>query len=227
MKKNNFNCNCNGVSVEFLAGYDSGISQMYFDENFIIDKRNNRYTETLIFTGCEFKKEDFKITVIEDDNNRKNALLYGCLSAEYFEDYATIDVINEAFEDYVTIYDLLRAYDEAGVKYDVNFHTITTHGYSQGDCIDVYVLNDLNGWEITETELKKHISQLCWDAPVSARLTVNEDEFFEDDILGDDYYVWDYFITLENITKTLHNKGYSANDIKEVIAVIPSDIDYF
>lgn len=225
MKKNNFNCNCNGDSVEFEAYYDLFMSREYFNDNFVIDYQTSRYVETMFFIAGEWKKEDFIITLLEHDNNRMNALKYGCMNEDYYAEYSTIDVINEAFADYKTYYDLLRAYDEAGIEYEINFKIITTRGYSQGDSIDVYILNDLNGWTITEDKLREYIYQLCWDAPVYVRLEINGDEVEIMDAFDDNYFYWDDGAS-DKIGDYLKRMDYSDAVINEVLSVVPDSIDY-
>jgi len=208
---NNYNMSSTGYSVEVTAFYDSDLSQMYFNENFI-SEGNER---SLMFTGYEHKEDDFIITVTETDNNR--AILIDPIddNADLFFD----DLVSNFNYDngLKTIHDKLTEYERAGLDYECNFSTIISRGYSQGDDRAVYVLSDHEAYVTHD-----YINNLLWDAPITARVTINgEDELFEDDILGDDFYKWDKEEVKIRVTAALSAREFSAACIAEVLALIP------
>lgn len=209
---NNYNTSTTGYSVDVNIFYDGFLSQLFFDENFIIDKQER----SLFYTGCEHSADDFIITVNDTPHNRA-----------IFDDDADAD-INDLIADHnyhngnKTIHDKLSDYTNMRVEYTTNFTVMISDGYSQGDRRAVYILNDG-----CEHVTRDHIDHYLWDAPITARVEINGDDvLFEDDILGDDFYTWDADAARDRITARLTELEYSAECIAEVLALIPTILDY-
>ncbi len=80
-----------------------------------------------------------------------------------------------------------------------------TRGYSQGDWAKVFI--NIPSYEkvigkpfddVVKTNLKKHIDNLFWDSPVSARLDTGDDDIHLDQYLSN-IYKWDKNEILANI----------------------------
>lgn len=213
---NNYNMSSSGYNVQFTASYDTDLSSMYFNENFVIDKQE----WSLCYTGCDYSADNFIITVKETDANRALLMDPHDDTPELFFD----DLISDFNYDngLKSIHDKLSEYTRAGLDYDCNFVVMISSGYSQGDRRAVYILKDQ-----AEYVTRDYIDNLLWDAPIYARVEINGGEVLrEDEILGDDFYQWDADAVLNRIETALIKQNYSADCIAEVTSLIPKTLDY-
>ena len=190
MKKNNYNYNKNGISVEFVGFYDTNLSYMEFNDNFINFKEYYFYTD---FGNIEQEIEILIERIKTSINNNTNWNI---------EDYEIIDKI--------------LAREKCTV--------ITTKGYCQGDSAEVIIptklLEKCWGGKFNIENMQEEIDHLFWDAPVYARLEIEEEEIYLDEYLQDRYF-WDKDYVIEQLTKK-----YSQEVMQEIENILPEYLDY-
>ena len=122
----------------------------------------------------------------------------------------------------VSIEDFYRA--EYAEKYWHNLESdFISRGYSQGDAVAVTLHGDVLKKEPWITELA--INRTLWDAPFYCRLTANDDEYYLNELIKDEY---NYDAAeIEAILKTLAQENdWSEHALKFLINNIPSQPKY-
>ena len=205
------------MSLNVRCYYDTGLSQMYFDDNFeILRYSGNRYSSILNYIDYgnmeKFDVDFYRLSkndIVEylgDNNctmkNTKDELIdYLCDSKDY---EILIDLPDDLVEK-------------------LGFCVMSSSGYSQGDysyiLINTIEFEKITGNKFDSKEYQKHFDHLLWDAPVSINFDIQFDIFHDDgfktnygydtiDFYADEYLSDSYDIeslNVEKLVKTILN----------------------
>lgn len=99
------------------------------------------------------------------------------------------DVISEIFSRYSLkdMKDFVSDLEYFGIEYTRKFDRYVSTGYSQGDCIEVFIPQDLITEVKSVSNLHKAIDQYCWDSEIYGTFTISFDyeivrETFDDKV---------------------------------------------
>lgn len=204
---NNYNCSSSGLNIEVSVFKDTWLSKINFDDNiarFDFDKDLFLYTDFGNLTyhmRDKYKNDKLDISscwevrdFIKIDNSKplrfylKFILEYlgYTLPYDYFKgftvDYA-IDFIIDNYTDFEELQEHLDDFEKIDYKLLVDIIEVT--GYSQGDYARVVIFSDLikeiwGSEEIDLDALSTDITHYFYDAPMTARVTVNGEEFISE-----------------------------------------------
>jgi hypothetical protein len=213
---NNFDASTSGVNLELNVSYDSDLSQMWFDESLTniyrggISLLNENYHGIDVWTYTNYRNLscDFNLDDLENYNIKSvaNKQLLNYLRVTYYE---SSDGLKEDTLHYFNKYpyqlnkgELLELAENILDSEDyINFLienckplyvVVSSRGYSQGDYVEVVI--PFAYWEgkaPTGDQLQSmqtEIDNLFWNAPIRARLTIdNDSEFMFDEFMKDVY----------------------------------------
>lgn len=97
------------------------------------------------------------------------------------------DYLSDVLEDHYKISDMFDDEERPDIgkfKYDV----VSVRGYSQGDYAEV--MFDASRWNGDSSAAQRHFERLFYDSPVYARLEVDGEEYYLDELM-EDVYEWD------------------------------------
>lgn len=218
---NNYNTNKNGRDIEVSVFYDTDLSQMYFDENI------RRENDELIYTASDQLPKTWGKEIYVNWRSISKKELYNAFKSYYstFSKNTKQDLIDEILEDLTDIDDLIDFCRSNNIDYDLNYFTIETCGYSQGDYAEViipYALADIFG--ITKEELEAedtgYIDNLFWDAPIYARAQIDGKGIYLEEALASSYE-WDREAVIDYIVSL-----YDETIRSEISKLIPENPDY-
>ena len=97
------------------------------------------------------------------------------------------DIISEIFSNYSLEYmkDFVSDLEHFGIEYTRKFDRYVSTGYSQGDCIEVFISNDLINEVGSVSNLHKAIDQYCWDSEICGTFTISFDYEIVRETFGD------------------------------------------
>ena len=219
---NNFDTSTQGVNLDLSCFYDVSLSQDTFNECFkrvgnndriwqFVDYGNHTEIDISDHESYSFTKGDLKNAIFD----------YSGLSDEYLK--------TEAFEYFGKYYSVLskdqllelldtKIYTETDrvelfqKHFTPKFEIIKIHGYSQGDYAEVifshdamkdYVFKDQETMLVT---MRKHFTNLFFDAPIFCRLSIDDDEIDFSEYLEDGYDYDKQTILLQADQIVTHNK---------------------
>lgn len=239
MIKNNFDQNSKGDSIELLCGYDTGMSQILFDENFKILQRSGYRSSTKAYYidyGNVQDDSDITYTIKGKVKDLKAFAKTECywltpgdirnmnkaqISDEIMELLARDRSINLLNLDDLNL-DFFAKYPIELVP-SKNIISLSTSGYSQGDYATVfYCPDDLEkawGTVPKESDLQKTFDNLFWNAPIYATFTINDQEYSYMDFMPSEYD-WDK----EGFAKIVSEK--SGIDYETILNFLPQYPDY-
>jgi len=202
---NNFDRSSSGVNLELSIDRDYDLSEMYFDDE--LAQVNDFNVNTFLFTGGIISNEiDFTDLDLYKINKTKKTLFIDFIKENI--SYYTSDLNNlskDHFNKYfnkLTKGELLEIIEnecsENLTEFLVSscnpkFNIFSVCGYSQGDYAEVIILDSMlkeyNVKSFDEFYEKMHdfIEHLFYDAPICARLEIDEKEFYIDEHLNDIY----------------------------------------
>lgn len=228
--KNNFDNSSTGTNIEFAGYFDCYQSQTDFTDS-IETIQHSSYSKTSIQFynphGQIEKDLDIKVKALKTD-------LY-----KFVEKYCRDDIdrtwlksdLNEIVIDFLTdelltykydLDELSSDFDDIEISFVNDIDILTTRGYSQGDyalvLVDRTQLTKL--WGKYTDNVQECIDHLFWDAPVWARLTINEDEYHYNDEGDLKQFEWqrDEFIKL--VSKS---SGVPASVLEDLV---PQELSY-
>lgn len=245
MLKTNYDVNSKGLNIEVSAFLDIDASRMNFEENIEILQHSNYQKYSVGFYTCsgELEKPEINdvLTVKGSTKNIKRYLIKECyLYKENIQNddresvsrelISQLDIDwNDIVRDDFSIYKSLDGYNINISLNTKEYNFIETRGYCQGDYATCIVKNSY--YYIPN---KEEIDNLYWDCPIYFRVTINDVELDESDILEgickNEYDTYNYdkekviakILSLDCIKKL--NKD---NEIKEELEkLIPDRIEY-
>ncbi len=201
---NNFDQSSTGLNIELSIFRDTDQSRHDFEECFnIIQSESYRRHTIAVYTDFgnidpDFDFEDpanYDFTKKELVAAMKKASIWDQETARYkgYDLYKATkqELIEFAKEEYN-----YSDFAEFLENFTPNFVTIKTCGYSQGDyaevifskkVIDYLEKSCLKSFDELLPSLETTVDHLFWDSPIYARLTVNDDEYYLDELLPDLY----------------------------------------
>lgn len=192
---NNFDQSSSGVNLELNISFDADRANRDFEDSFYVLQYNS-YRQNSVLVFNQFGNFDVTGFDIDDSENYdpksytvkelKRILLE---DGYHFKDVMNMrkcDMIqelsgNEVFQDFLK--------ENAKPK----FLVMESRGYSQGDysqiIIPCEVLESYKDQTLEQIEnvLQDVIDHLLWDQPLYARLTIDDEEFYIDEHLKDEY----------------------------------------
>jgi hypothetical protein len=186
---NNFDQSSTGISISGYAFIDNSRAQDDFDQSFISLRRYNS-GETSALYYIDFGNLPGPEAVnwtLNATTEAKAAYLkaegydFPSLSAEGVNiDAEILANIRPDLGAWATgIY--LDEYPDLGISTDKVLEIVTVRGYSQGDVVQVvYCPADIAAWgkKPTDKELRDDFQHLIYDAPISASVIINGEEYF-------------------------------------------------
>jgi hypothetical protein len=177
---NNYDQSSTGINVDAAVFYDSMMARINFDD-FILEVDGTYWYTPVICT-----EEEMMYFVEDTIQEGQEAKLYEALiqyvDAEDLESFNTEDYYNEVLE-YYTVEELRKDYDVL-TNYHTEVDTVEVRGYSQGDYAEVNVYlplyKKLTGVDfmVTRNSELQFVKNLFFDAPLTARVTINDDEYY-------------------------------------------------
>lgn len=246
---NNFDQSSTGVNLELSAFYDNDLSQILFNDNFkILQYSDIRQGSILVYTfenvidvsyfsisdpsqydlRSATKEEMIKHDSIHLEDLNDNAKHY------FGKSYKRLnkDELLECILDYC-LYDEDEQSQYLKDTFTAKYTTIASHGYCQGDYSTIYIPDEVIAEYPNCTKdtigdyLQSHIDHLLWDAPIHARLTVDDEEYYIDEYL-ESMWDWDKDKVLESTGKIFD--GLSKEKINLIYLFLqdnlPENLDY-
>jgi hypothetical protein len=237
---NNFDQSSSGYNIELSAFYDNDASRRLFDDMFTCVSRDSFSLLNCRYRGVNIYAYDLpsSFELFDLDNWIMptkmvlhdlilNNLFNGCKGSMNTETKDQFSKSSYQLTKCQLIEFLKDTYQEDLQAFIVEhltpkFTIVASRGYSQGDYAEViYFKEDFN------TNDSLDFDQELWSSPIYARFTVNDEEFYIDELLKDQYdYDQDEF---EQVITSLINKS-DFNDkeliINQIISMIPSELEY-
>jgi len=199
------------ITFSHSIGYDTGLSQMYYDE-FISNADGchdiQKFEDYLVIYGSDVSKNDKHFTqdellVLTDDELIN---LYDSLGLYHYDLDDKDDLIDELLDlDHEDFY--IKYYAETYYR-DLDY-TFSFNGYSQGDSYLVQTVGNVESWLNDD-----YLTHIFYDAPISGNIEiyvngdcVNEISIYE--FIKDEYAYWDkddFISQLSDYAKDLEYK---------------------
>lgn len=232
MTINNFDQSSSGVNLELSCFFDIDASQRDFQESFERVERDTPkgfYGDVYFFTNYGddvFIENDARNYKIECDSKTMIKRMHDFVGGDLREfmreceinSKDDVNVLLGQFESYVgyesEYLDFLDQY------FDLDFIIYQTRGYSQGDAVTVLIDK-----KTYNERLESHIDHLFWDAPIYARLTINDDEdvYLDENI---DRYDYDKDVMICEFEKS-YNGEYKSVIIEFLESELPESPEYY
>ncbi len=233
---NNFDKSSTGIDIEFSGYYSGDRAQWDFEESLeVVQHESYRVSSVLYYrnygnvesyTGITFDLKGTKEQLI-------NFLLengIGSTKSEYKSQKK--DQLLEEAEDALYSSMCLLNYREENkdiAEYGLEIvpskklEWVESRGYSQGDYAEiVYCPEDLKsawGREANESDLRKEFDHLLWDAPITATLTINGEEYYYDE-MDLEQYEWQRD---EFIAAVAEKSGVDKDSLADIV---PMELSY-
>jgi len=197
---NNYNQSSTGLNIDLNLSYDIFGSQTNFNENIV---RSNNFKDFFVYVdydnlsyklGYDPKKIDID-DLYKFDETRVNKIKFmkhiinelGYIYSD-IKDLSIRDMCNDhlEFNDINDLYCLILSSD---IKYKKLYDVINITGYSQGDQASIIVLSDIfcKAWgcdTIDLDSLTEEIKHYFYDSPIIARITINDEEYYNEELDG-------------------------------------------
>jgi hypothetical protein len=204
--KTNFDQSSSGVNLQLSICWDCDRSQSDFNECFHVLQhsgyRTNSILEYLDFGNID---QSFDFEDLANYDFTKKELIAALKSGGYWDQssakykgYDLYKATKQELCDYLkesSRYDDLAEFLKENFK--PNYKTLISRGYCQGDYSEIIYSKNavdwLTGetgktWDALKNDLQTEADHLLWDAPLYARLTVNDtDEIYLDELVKDPY----------------------------------------
>lgn len=181
MYRNNFDCSSTGLNIEVSACYDSGLSQITFDDMYYV-VRNNRREVSFVIRRMDLEDNiPTKVSEVGKFMSGKRGPMTKELMCEILNEYSDYAYDTESF----THKDLFECLQDIDIKWLPDIITdyreffklkdgltiYTTRGYCQGDVARILCKEETakNYWELLDHEM--------WDCPVYACITIEGCEY--------------------------------------------------
>lgn len=228
--KTNFDTSSTGISIEADISYDFYLSRMNFEK--YIDYENIPEDVGVYnpkYVGV-YDEEFIPAIDIKAYKVKKADLVEACEEfAPYYGDYESMtkdELVDELLN--MSIYDLepkrwtrnKSIHDFLNVETNYKIHYST--GYSQGELTQVFYSDDL------EDSITKFIDHLYWDSLVYARIDINGEENYLEDIHGC-YMEWNEGYEKEKAINELVKLNPELDEELlrgELEEVLPDEVEY-
>ena len=235
--RNNYDQSSTGINIEASCFYDTDSASMNFRENFeILQYGNYRKSTVAYYTdyGNVKSADDISFSIKGDKSEKVRFLLdYVTFEKEEIETWDDDTIYDEIVGQHGEKISLLNMDDfnkymlkdfNLELVPNKNIQKLVTRGYSQGDYAEVYYCPDelAQAWgnDPKENELQKTFGHLFWDAPIYARIEINEEEYIYYDCPAYD----EYDFKRDDFLKYVSEK--SGVSIEALDAIMPNDPSY-
>ena len=189
---NNYNTSTTGINIEAHVFYDWDAARMNWDESFV-EIKEDWLPQEYMFTAYGNLSDNIpdveEMVNLPESKSNLTKLRYCTVKTEGYLEYSEAKCDYTAYGLLEVLLDngaTLEVLDELDLEYTLNFETIVTRGYSQGDYATVLIptksLAELYGCEQDKVMdgLQESINHLFWDSPVYCRVEINGEENFPD-----------------------------------------------
>lgn len=198
MRKNNYNKNSEGPSIELTCSYDCDLSRIYFEENFkIMQSEGYRtFTKAYYIENGNVEDDDSISFKLKGTLEEKTAFLKkeGYTDDDMPPPEDMDDYILDTYGEKITLLnyqDFNNQYDPLQVIPSKNIQWTSIRGYSQGDYAEIaYCPEDLEkawGKPPVASELDDLFTRLFYDAPIFALFEIDGEEYCYDEVMPDSY----------------------------------------
>lgn len=231
MTTNNYDTCIEMEDCELACYYDGDLASMDWRDNFkVIQHDGYRSTAIYLYTGMDemelprYASELIDLSEVTEKEAREfcrqyfNGSFADCVRWKMY----VADTWKDAAIELLDKMDLAHVITD-GIP-DIGeplFNVVSIRGYSQGDYALVLYQHEESGFLSDEETARKVFQNLCFDAPVCCRLTVDGEEHFLDHYLSDSYE-WDKDEVLEGAKK----QGLSEAVLEWLGANLPEHPDY-
>jgi len=196
---NNYNCNSEFEDIELNVSYDYNLGQWEFRENFTYISNGFRQAPVLLFTDCgNFSEDvscvsdcyDFTFCTYKDFRRAclelcqglttRETILYKRRLSDSWEEYFRY-LLEEQTDIHTCCRDVFPNVHNANFVYNI----IGVNGYSQGDFVYILVHDDF-----MFDGIEDYLQHLVFDAPIYARVTIDDVETDLLELAGLDLYDW-------------------------------------
>jgi len=240
MRKNNFNTNANGPSIEVLAFFDGDESRRLFDENikilqqpgymrickaFYSQNGNVPDDSNIGFTITGTAPELRRFLKIEAGHYLENKEIARMKKAELID--TVIDYVHRDSRITLLNYEDLQEQFFKDYKIEITpskrIEKIAIRRYSQGDYAEVFYcpddLAEVWGVQPESAKLKEEFERLWYDSPVYARIDIDGKEYNYFEYVTDSY-AWKRETFLQAVSKD------SGVPVSELESLVPKELDY-
>lgn len=235
MIMNNFNASTTGLNVELGCFRDTDLARFWFEDSFTCVSRdsfsllNTGYHGVNIFAYQSpdfdlFNLDNWKIpTKVKLHDLILNNLFNGCTGTFNTEskdqyDKSSYKLTKSELLEFLS-YTYEPDYHEFIVRnFEPKFKVVSSRGYCQGDYAEVIYMPE----ELGNDEL--NFDNDLWDTPIYCRLTINDEEFYIDSEMKDQYeYNEDEIASI--IIKLIRGSKIKDTElaISEALLLIPSE----
>jgi len=189
---NNFDMNSKGINIIANIFYDECLSQDNFDRNCkLIDKNKDFF----IYTDYGNLSSDFYISLKEESRTdledviEQEQIYCGCSIDEL--DIQELQALIENELSYIDLFFICKKYH---LEIEQNYELLTIRGFSQGDILKIFVnieeFEKVTGAVFNDIKesLKEDLINYCYKTPLTARITINDQEIYLDGIDGNYIY---------------------------------------
>lgn len=209
---NNYDISSSGINIETSVFYDNFLAQSNWDESFIEIKKDwipQEYMFTAYDQLPDNRLELENLINLPDTKRNLTLLRYETVTrkgylyySEVRDNYTVLELLKLLLDNG----DTLELLDELDLEYTLNFKTITTRGYDQGDYTNVLIptktLSELwgCGQDKVMEGLQETIDNLFWDMSICCRVTINEEDYYPE---CDGSYEYDKDEVVEELLKVV------------------------
>lgn len=242
---NNFDYASSGLNLELTIFKDTDQSQRLFAESFkVIQHAGYRTNTVAVYTDCGNFSDEFSFSDSNEYSFTKAELIAAMKKSGIWDQETARYKGYNLYKDSKALL-LEFAEEQCGGSADfadflqenftAKYETIVTRGYCQGDYAEVIIPSKTIAelemqcgkplQSITDSWLSDYIDNLFWDAPVWARLEVNNEEVYLDELI-EDVYNYDKDRLLEKF-KTTYNLEYSETEFNLIVEFLTENLpDY-
>lgn len=198
MRKNNFDKNSQGPSIELTCFHDSDLSRMYFEENFKIMQHEGyrTFTKAYYIDNGNVPDDDEITFTLKATPEQKTTFLKkeGYTDDDMPPEEDQAEYIIDTYGEKITLLnyqDFNKQFEPMTIEPSKRIEWINIRGYSQGDYAEVaYCPDDLEkawGNKPEENDLKKTFERLFYDAPIYCSFEIDGEEYRYDEFMPDSY----------------------------------------
>jgi hypothetical protein len=239
---NNFDSASCGLNLELSIFKDTDQSQRLFSESFKVLQHSGYRTNTIaVYTDCGNFSDEFSFSDSNEYSFTKADLVQAMKKAGFWDQETARYKGYNLYRDNKALL-LEFAEEQCGGSSDfadflqenftAKYETIVTRGCCQGDYAEVIIpsktileLEKQCGKAFSAIEsgwLSDYIDNLFWDSPVWARLEVNDQELYLDELIGD-LYNYDKDQLLVKFIE-VYSKDYSEEQFKIIVDFLTSNL---
>ena len=229
---NNFDKSSTGIDIEFSGYYSGDRASCDFEESLEVVQHESYRVSSVLYYRNYGNVDGYKEIGFHVVGTKPQLVEY--LMYHYAHETKTgymkwtkddlLDAVEDALYDERSLINY-REENKNLVEYGLEIvpskklEWVESRGYSQGDYAEiVYCPEDLKsawGCEVNESELRKEFNHLLWDAPISATLTINGEEYqyFDFDL---DEYEWQRD---EFIAAVVKESGVDEDSLEDIVPI--------